>query len=115
MEILVGTNDLTKRGEYYKVENYKVHDRYNKPQFAYNIAVIKVKDKIKFSAKVQPIEWKREEVPADVEATYTGWSGSRVSLTRFCYFRRLEFSIQNQFDSIARWHKINISPGHSTI
>lgn len=49
LEILVGTNNLTKGGKYYKVENFTTHEHFNSPIFAYDIAVIKLQEKIEFN------------------------------------------------------------------
>lgn len=79
LQVLVGTNDLAKGGRYYKVANFTTHEHYDDPRFAYDIAVIKLQEKIEFNEKVQPIELQREEVPDGVEVQLTGWGRLRVS------------------------------------
>lgn len=73
IEILVGTNDLTNGGKYYKAEKLTAHENYNKPLYANDIAVIKLQGKIEFSEKVQPIELGEEDVPAGSQVQLTGW------------------------------------------
>lgn len=77
-QILVGTNDLRKGGAYYKVEKLIAHADYNNPQFAYDIALIRIKGKIEFNDRVQPIEYSPDEVPDDAEVQLTGWGRLRV-------------------------------------
>lgn len=89
MEILVGTNDLTKGGQYYKVEKLIPHEHYNNPEFAYDIAVVQLKDKIKYGPKVKAIELGTGEVPDGAKVTLTGWGRLSVSLTRFYYYRHI--------------------------
>lgn len=82
LEILVGTNDLTKGGKYYKVAKLSAHEHYNTPHFAYDIAVIKLQEKIEFNKKVQPIALGKEEVPDGAQVQLTGWGRLRVRLTQ---------------------------------
>lgn len=83
IEILVGTNDLTKGGKYYKVAEYTAHKNYNSPMYAYDIAVIKLQDKIEFNEKIQPIELGKGEVPDGAQVQLTGWGLLSVSLQHF--------------------------------
>lgn len=80
VEILVGTNDLKNGGTYYKVEKFIAHNEYNRPQFANDIAVIKLQNTIQFNEKVKPIELMRDEVPDGAELELTGWGRLSVSL-----------------------------------
>lgn len=73
IEILVGTNDLTSGGKYYKVAKLTAHESYNNPRLAYDIAVIELQDKIEFNEKVQPIELSKGEVPDGARVQLTGW------------------------------------------
>lgn len=73
LKVLVGTNDLLKGGKYYNVTKLTPHENYNSPRFAYDIAVIKLQEKIEFNEKVQPIELSNEEVPDGAQVQLTGW------------------------------------------
>lgn len=78
VEVLVGTNDLTKGGKYYKVAKLQAHEHYNNPSFAYDIAVILLKDKIEFNDKVKAIELARDDVPDGAQVQLTGWGRLRA-------------------------------------
>lgn len=78
LEILVGTNDLGKGGKYYEVKRYVMHEEYNSPPFANDIAVIELKKSIKFDEKTSPIELNDEEVPDGAQVQLTGWGRLRV-------------------------------------
>lgn len=80
-EILVGTNDLTKGGRYYKVDKFVVHEDYEYPKHANDIAVIHVLESIEFNDKVQPIELETEEVSEGTELQFTGWGQLGVIYT----------------------------------
>lgn len=87
---MVGTNDLGKGGTYYKVEKLIAHEDYNNPPFAYDIAVIRIRGKIEFNERVQPIEYSPDEVPDDADVQLTGWGRLRVSNSKeLMYFVRL--------------------------
>lgn len=79
---MVGTNDKTNGGTFYKIENYTTHEKHNKPRFAYDIGVARIEETIEFNDKVKPIELSSEEVPEDAEVTLTGWGqlGVRISM-----------------------------------
>lgn len=99
LEILVGTNDLTNGGTYYKVSNrlsynddnkntwkiiyiskvdkYVTHERYF--LVVNDIAVIRVKGNIEFNTNVQPIALLSDEVPHEADVQLTGWGDLRVS------------------------------------
>lgn len=79
-KILVGTNDLSNGGQLYDVEKYIAHEDHDNPQFAFDIAVIKVKGSIQFNDKVQPIKLLSEEVSDGVLLQLTGWGSVGVSL-----------------------------------
>lgn len=57
----------------------RVHEQYNKPPFANDIAVLKVRGEIEFNEKVQPIKYSADDVPAGTDAQLTGWSELSVS------------------------------------
>lgn len=80
MEVLVGTNDLRSGGTYYKVEAIYVHPQFNKPMYANDIAVLRVRDSIEMNEKVQPIELESEEVPDGSTLQLTGWGSLKVSV-----------------------------------
>lgn len=71
---------MTKGGKYYRVEKLTAHENYNNPRFAYDIAVIKLQEKIEFNKKTQPIELGKEEVPDRAQVQLTGWGRLRVRL-----------------------------------
>lgn len=79
LEVLVGTIDLNNGGTYYKADKLIAHEGYNRPQYANDIALVRVKDTIQFSDKVQPIELLKEEVADGAELKLTGWGRLQVS------------------------------------
>lgn len=79
MEIVVGTNDLKSGGTRYKVERFIGHEKYDKPQFAFDIAIIRVKGEIEFNDKVQPIKYSDKFVEANTKLDIFGWGKSKVS------------------------------------
>lgn len=81
LDILVGTNDLKNGGTYYKVEKFIMHEQYNRPQFANDVAVIRVQGEIEFNDRVQPIEPMKEEIEDGTELQLTGWG--RLSVMPF--------------------------------
>lgn len=78
-QILVGTNDLRNGTEYYRAERFILHESYNKPQFAYDIALIEVNGTIVFNDRVQPIKPSPEDVPEGADVQLTGWGRLAVS------------------------------------
>jgi len=78
LTVLVGTNDLQNGGTYYKVEKYFSHEKYNRPRFANDVAVIQVKGTIEFNDRVQPIEPSPDQVNDGDELTLTGWGRLRA-------------------------------------
>lgn len=100
IEILVGTNDLTKGGKYLKVVKLQAHEKYNHPQFAYDIAVITLQDKLEFNEKTQPIELGEEDVPHGEQVQLTGWGRLRVRC--ICRFHTID-SLDLKLISILGW------------
>lgn len=102
LEILVGTNDLTTGGTYYKVERYATHERYF---LIFNdIAVIRVQGKIEFTNRVQPIELLSDhEVPDQADVQLTGWGDLKVIEK----YEKIEILIQKKkptlFRNILQW------------
>lgn len=83
IEIMVGTNLLNDGGTYYKTEKFITHESYNRPSFAYDIAVLKIQGEIEFNDKVQPIALLADEVPDGAELQLTGWGTLVVSVVFF--------------------------------
>lgn len=78
-------------GKYYKVANFTTHEHYNSPIFAYDIAVVKLQEKIEFNEKVQPIELSKEETPDGVQVQLTGWGRLRVnSIPKYLFTVRID-------------------------
>lgn len=71
--VLVGTNNLRKGGARYNPDKFFTHPRYNKPSFHNDIGLIRLKEEIEFSERVQPIEYLWHEVPVNATITLTGW------------------------------------------
>lgn len=87
MEIYVGSNDLLlKDGTYCKASQIIAHKQYNQPNFANDIAVIRVRGSIIFTDKVQPIEYSSEKVPDGAVVQLTGWGAWQVSFQYLTYF-----------------------------
>lgn len=79
MQVLVGTNDVTDGGVFYTPEKLMMHEGYNQPQFANDIGLIKLTEKIEFNDRIQPIELIDKEVENGAELILTGWGRLRVS------------------------------------
>lgn len=77
--VLVGTNNLKEGGTRYAFEKIIPHKSYGNPRFAYDIAVLKVKDNIEFNDKVQPIEYSADEIAGGSVSQLTGWGRLSVN------------------------------------
>lgn len=77
--ILVGTNDLKSGGQNLSIERIKVHEQYNQPQWANDIAVLKVHQEIEFNARTQPVKLAAKPIPAGTITQLTGWGRLSVS------------------------------------
>lgn len=90
LEILVGTNDLSNGGTYYKVERYVTHEEYR--WFANDIAVIRVQGKIEFNNHVQPISISPafNDIKDGDELILTGWGNLKVKFFFSYKFFRLK-------------------------
>lgn len=77
--VLVGTNDLKNGGTYYNLDKAYVHEHYEQPPFANDVAVARVLETIAFNDRVQPIALSSEEVPDGAEVLLTGWGRLSVS------------------------------------
>ncbi|CAK1548131.1 unnamed protein product [Leptosia nina] len=73
MRVVAGTNKLNSGGDQYELEKITEHEKYNKPQITYDIAVIKVKKDIKFGEKVGKISLASSNTPGGVELVTSGW------------------------------------------
>ncbi|CAK1548132.1 unnamed protein product [Leptosia nina] len=73
MRVVAGTNKLNSGGDQYEFEKITEHEKYNKPQITYDIAVIKVKKDIKFGEKVGKISLASSDTPGGVELVTSGW------------------------------------------
>lgn len=78
VEILVGTNDLNKGGVYHQVEKFIMHEGYNRPAFANDIALVKLRKDLEFNDRVAPISYSYDEVDDGEELELTGWGRLRV-------------------------------------
>ncbi|XP_031627817.1 trypsin-3-like [Contarinia nasturtii] len=76
--VLVGTNNLRCGGKRYGIQEIIRHEEYNKPKFANDIAIFRIKGSIEFNEKVQPIELREDEVPDNGQVTLTGWGAVRT-------------------------------------
>ncbi|XP_072398605.1 trypsin-1-like [Diabrotica undecimpunctata] len=75
--IVAGTADLTQEGTSIKVQSILIHENYNPDvaPFDYDIAILKLSEKITFSDKIQPINLPVEDtaVPEDTPVSTAGW------------------------------------------
>lgn len=92
IQILVGTNQLSWGGAFYRVKKRILHENFGKLQFdeeesgrlryANDIGLIQTETTIEFNKKVQPIEYSLKEVKVGVEnLQFTGWGVLNVSGT----------------------------------
>lgn len=63
LTILVGTNDLRKRGERFGVEKLIPHSEFSSSKRGKDIGLIRVQGSIKFNRLVQPIEYSKKSPP----------------------------------------------------
>lgn len=89
----VGSTSLNGNGKTYELDKAIKHRSHNKPMFANDIGVLRVKEQISFNKNVQPIEPSSQEPPHGSSALLTGWGRLGVSYTVkiFCYFTNLSF------------------------
>lgn len=74
MEAVVGTNNLSKGGQYYKVRNYVVHQNYSERWKQNDIAIARIETKFEFNDKVQPIAYSAEETPDHSDVQFAGYT-----------------------------------------
>lgn len=77
---MVGSNDLKCGGRFYEAERLILHEHFDTPRRANDIALIKVRGSIEFGENVKPIELEDEEVPDGTEVGVTGWGRLQVSI-----------------------------------
>lgn len=75
----MGTIDLNSGGTRYDVEKFIPHEEYDKPPFANDIALIRIKGEIQFNDKVQPIQYSDKFINDDTYLQIFGWGKLRVS------------------------------------
>ncbi|GAB0093335.1 Chymotrypsin-2 [Sergentomyia squamirostris] len=73
LSILAGTNDLKNGGVRYQPTKIFIHSRYNKPNFANDIALIKLEETIKFTDRIKAIDYEYRTIPEDAVLKLTGW------------------------------------------
>lgn len=76
IEVAVGSNKWWS-GEYYKVNNIIVHEKYGRDDSINDIALVRVQKSIKFNDKVQPIKYTPNEVAPGTTLRITGWGSLR--------------------------------------
>lgn len=72
---MVGTNDLSKGGQYYGIEKLVRHEKFNQPKgtYANDIALIRLNEAIEFNERIQPIKLSSEKLPDGTTLELTGW------------------------------------------
>lgn len=90
IEILVGTNQIGSGGKRYSVKYAIPHENYNNPEFAHDIAVIRLQTPIEFNEKVQPIHFSMIPVPANTDLEVFGLGRLMASIS-FLYLRKMPF------------------------
>lgn len=73
VEVLVGTNNLKAGGTRYKTNKTFIHEDYDKSNYAYDIALLRVQSPIEFNSKVQPIEISHKVIQPGTPLKVTGW------------------------------------------
>lgn len=105
LEVLVGTNDVTKGGQFYQIEKFSVHKEFAGPK-RYDIATVRVQGKIEFNANVQPIELLlTDDVPDGSEVTFTGFGRLSViiGIVVVLIFRSIAINFDKMFSSCFGW------------
>lgn len=68
----MGTNDLSKGGQFYPIEKFSVHEDFAGPKRS-DIATVRVQGTIGFNDLVQPIELYLDELPNASDVSFTGF------------------------------------------
>ncbi|XP_028130944.1 trypsin alpha-3 [Diabrotica virgifera virgifera] len=74
--VVAGVSKLYRKEEIYiEIKDFKQHDQYNDEAIDYDIAIVKLAEKVKFSNKIQPIPLPEQdaEVPPGAVVTTAGW------------------------------------------
>lgn len=83
VDILVGTNNLKNGGKYYKAKKFILHEKYNNPQYAYDIGLVEVNQTIEFNKLVQSIEPSSDDadlIPENADLILSGFGLTTVSV-----------------------------------
>lgn len=83
IQIFLGSYKLSGSGIYYGIDKSILHEDYDSPSNAFDIAVLYVNEPIEFNDKVQPIELSADEVPEGSFAQMTGWGYVNVRNKEF--------------------------------
>ncbi|CAD7081454.1 unnamed protein product [Hermetia illucens] len=73
LKVLTGTQDLKGQGVYYFPKKIYVHEKYNKPAYHNDIALIRLNDSIRYNEFTQKISFSPNDSPDDAVITLTGW------------------------------------------
>lgn len=73
LKIMVGSNTLDPSGKIYEVDHVIIHPHYDTTTIQNDIALIRIKDEIKFSKKVQKIRLQTKPMKAGQSFTVAGW------------------------------------------
>lgn len=95
IQILVGTNQLSSGGTFYRAKKTILHEKFDQPQFdepesgqvqyANDIALIQTESPMTFNKKVFPLDYSDKEVEVGAEnLQFTGWGVLNVSDLLLC-------------------------------
>lgn len=93
VEILVGTNKLSSGGTRYSIKNTIPHEHYDEPEYAHDIALIRLRTPIEFNENIQPITYSTTEVPENTEMQVFGFGRLAVSGLIFQFLMRMHNEI----------------------
>ncbi|XP_072389757.1 trypsin-1-like [Diabrotica undecimpunctata] len=80
--IIAGTSNLTRSDTTIKIENVIIHEKFRPRRFYdYDIAIVKLAEKVTFSDKIQPINLPEQdaEVRISTSLTVAGWGLTKLS------------------------------------
>ncbi|CAG9837665.1 unnamed protein product [Diabrotica balteata] len=80
--IIAGTSDLTHPDTTIKIENVILHEKFRPKRFYdYDIAVVKLAEKVTFSDKIQPINLPEQDAKVRISTSLTvaGWGFTKIS------------------------------------
>ncbi|XP_045487062.1 chymotrypsin-1-like [Pieris rapae] len=81
LSILAGTNSKTSGGTRYKIDKIVNHEKYTDAPNVNDIALLRTKEKIKFTEKVKPIEIATEDPKVGDKCKVSGWGFTTKSRT----------------------------------